>query len=701
MKLITLFSLSTPLCLCTLSSFSTFGAPLSPDTVVNNLQEVTVQGASLIINNNKATYYPTTNVKRSATDAINLLQRMAMSEVRIDPVTNKLQTPYGEEIALFINFIPATDADIKGLNCSEVKRVESIDYPQDPRFAPNLHVVNIILQQYEYGGYTKIRDEQNLISSADNNGSIFSRFNYKKMSFDAFVGSSYAANSQFGSSQKTTYTVGDETIERAQMREGGKYRNFALPVSLRTTYSTPKRQIVNTLGYTFSKRPHQDEYGRLILSQRTETGDYNFTSLNSSRDNAVAYNGSFFFFLPAGFSLSVNPSFAYSHQNYSRAFGADISSFQTVSTYARENAYNLKLSATLRKYFNSSHSAYIALGANDLINRIDYSGSSDSDVRLNTLRCFANMGYTFTIPSRFTLDMFATLTGSHIKSNEFINNEFLPSGGFSAFWTPSGKSRFNLTGRVVQTSLGSFSISDVLIKQNEFLYYKGNPNLKAFSNIYANLSYTYLPINQLSVLVFTSYNAGYDLVSTIYEDFPQQDALIQTSVNRGKYGIFSLGTNLTSRLLSNRLTLQLSPSFSHSRLDGFYNLSENRFSLTAQADFYAGNFNFSVYYHMPEYTLSPVAGMWTKNRSYYYLSAGWAKNAWNLSIRAVNFFRGSYEAQFDWVSSPIYSSTTIHNIPAYHAGIELTAVFTFGYGKNVQRGNEVGRQWGASSAIQQ
>ncbi|MDE6008470.1 MAG: outer membrane beta-barrel family protein, partial [Muribaculaceae bacterium] len=662
---------------------------------------VTVQGNSQILNNNKATYYPTTNEKKSATDAINLLQRMAMSETRIDPLTKKILTPDGEEISLFINYVAATEADIKGLNSSDVKKVEVIDYPEDPRFGAERHVVNIILQQYEYGGYTKLSDKQNFISAADNDASVFSRFNYKKLSFDAFIGSSFASSSHKNSSQNTVYTVGDETIGREQMCDHSKYRNWSLPVSVRSTYTTRTKQIVNTVGYTFSKRPYQDESGQLRLTNRGKEEVYSFDSKNSSRDNAVAYTGSFFFILPAGCSLSLNPFLGYSHQNFSRAFSAGIPSLAPVVTDARENAYNMKLSATLRKYFNSSHSAYISLGANDLINRIDYSGTSDSDVRLNTLRYFANMGYTFSIPSKFTFDMFATLTGSRIESNDNLNNEFLPSGGVSAYWTPSSKSRFSFTGRIVQTSIGSFAVSDVLIKQNDYLYYRGNPNLKAFSNLYTNLSYNYIPANYLALTAFASYNAGYNLVSTIYKPLPPQNAILQTTENEGKYGILSLGANITGNLLSNRLTLQVSPVFSHSRLDGFYNLSKNRFSLSAQADFYAGNFNFSAYYHTQEWTLSPVAGIWTKNRSYYYLSAGWAKNAWNLSMRVVNFLRSSYDAQFDSVSSPIYSSYTVNNIPYYHAGIELTAIFTFGYGKKVNRGNEVGRQWGAASAIQQ
>ena len=65
MKLITPFGISILFCILCLSPLTIVGSPLPPDTVVNSLHEVTVQGNSQILNNNKATYYPTTNEKNA------------------------------------------------------------------------------------------------------------------------------------------------------------------------------------------------------------------------------------------------------------------------------------------------------------------------------------------------------------------------------------------------------------------------------------------------------------------------------------------------------------------------------------------------------------------------------------------------------------------------------------------------------------
>lgn len=91
----------------------------------------------------------------------------------------------------------------------------------------------------------------------------------------------------------------------------------------------------------------------------------------------------------------------------------------------------------------------------------------------------------------------------------------------------------------------------------------------------------------------------------------------------------------------------------------------------------------------------------TTNRSYYSLSFGWSKDAWNLSVNAMNMFTSRYDGTWSDISTPLYSSrSTIFN-GNYRRSVMLSATYTFGYGKKIQRGDEVTRQSEAGSAILQ
>lgn len=81
------------------------------------------------------------------------------------------------------------------------------------------------------------------------------------------------------------------------------------------------------------------------------------------------------------------------------------------------------------------------------------------------------------------------------------------------------------------------------------------------------------------------------------------------------------------------------------------------------------------------------------------MTAGWANSDWNVRLTAANFFNKGWDCATNITESPYYSETQTIIGTSVHPRLNITATYTFGYGKKVQRGNEVGEQSGASSAI--
>ena len=88
-----------------------------------------------------------------------------------------------------------------------------------------------------------------------------------------------------------------------------------------------------------------------------------------------------------------------------------------------------------------------------------------------------------------------------------------------------------------------------------------------------------------------------------------------------------------------------------------------------------------------------------KNRNFHSVTVGWSNANWNLRVMGANFFNKGWHGSSNTTVSPYYGErqTIIGNY--FHPRINFTATYTFGYGKKVQRGNEVGEQSGATSAI--
>lgn len=81
-----------------------------------------------------STYTPTTRQKTSAQNAIDLLRQLAIPQININLVDNAVTTPSGQNVAVYINYIPASAEEIEGLLTSDVRRVEYLDFPQTHAF---------------------------------------------------------------------------------------------------------------------------------------------------------------------------------------------------------------------------------------------------------------------------------------------------------------------------------------------------------------------------------------------------------------------------------------------------------------------------------------------------------------------------------------------------------------------------------------
>lgn len=66
---------------------------------------------------------------------------------------------------------------------------------------------------------------------------------------------------------------------------------------------------------------------------------------------------------------------------------------------------------------------------------------------------------------------------------------------------------------------------------------------------------------------------------------------------------------------------------------------------------------------------------------------------------AANVFNKGWSSAEIVTESPLYTEYKENVGTSSHPRINVAVTYTFGYGKKVQRGNEVGEQSGASSAI--
>ena len=216
---------------------------------VRELKEIVVEGDSQWLSARKSAYVPTARQKKAAQDASDLLMRMGIPELYINPIDRIIKTVSGEPASVFIDFVPARQEDLAGLKTTDVKRVDFYTAPDDPRFGGALNVVNFVMHKYEIGGYTKLSGELTTKifdgSSLYNVENLYSKFSYKAMTYDLYAGMTNSRNTRAGDVSGDTYRIpGKDGSVSEYSKEttctDRKYIINSFPVTFRAVYNNPK-----------------------------------------------------------------------------------------------------------------------------------------------------------------------------------------------------------------------------------------------------------------------------------------------------------------------------------------------------------------------------------------------------------------------------------------------------------------------------
>lgn len=209
--------------------------------------------------------------KNAASDAISLLSQMAIPQIEVDPVGQAVKTASGQNVSVFIDYLPATRQDLQGMRTQDVKRVEYYLHPTDPRFRGAHYAINFVMQKYEWGGYTKLTADK-WFGVNRTEGDIYSKMAYRKMVFDVYADEIYLTNRHGGVHSTETfrfddlYGKGPQTVQRTSATESSLFRSNAADVAVRAMYNSDKARISNHLSYSLTHTPHDDKVNSLLYS---------------------------------------------------------------------------------------------------------------------------------------------------------------------------------------------------------------------------------------------------------------------------------------------------------------------------------------------------------------------------------------------------------------------------------------------------
>lgn len=663
------------------------------------LNTVTKQPDYTIYETDKSVYIPTSRQKNASRTAIDLLRRMSIPQIVLSIESNTVKDVAGNTVPVFINFHATEEMDLKGINISDVRKIEFIENPTDPRFRGAAKVLNIIVQEFEYGGYSKALIDETCLNGFTNDNTIFNRFSYRQCTYDLYIGATNTNYHHKGYDTEAQYTLGEgeniKHISRTEMMLNSHEESSKYPVSFRAMYGNDKFETRNILSFTHNATPVRITAGRLNTELSSEN-DYSYTRNNPNHSNSAGYNGSFWSALSKGFSLEVSPQFVYTHRVNNSDYSTNLSI--PIHYVTREDAYNWNVNASAQKSFGSKHHLNAGFNVGQFINILKYTGSYNYDDSYKIGFVSGNCGYSFQTNNLYVKSQ-AGLVYEYDKLNGNSRHDICPSFTIYFGYTINKHSRIGGYAYLQNSTPNiGMKVNDI-IRVNEVMYYTANPELKSWHKYRTNLAYNWFNKNIWRMAVFAGYDMDAGRVATIYEPYDNGNGIIRKFINNGNYERGYAGMQINCNLFDGSLQLYANVTHSLYRTTGIYERCYNNARVQLQASYYWHNFSLLGYYSSPECKLTENSNIIIRGCNNYGIQLGWGNGKWVFGLNARNFFNRGWKSSTWEQVTPLYSEYRTYYTPSSHPSVTVSVTYTIGYGRKIKRGNEIGTQDDARSAI--
>ena len=663
-----------------------------PDTLkVNNdksvqLKEVVVESVRRKDIAEGIAFFPEKRDKRFATDAVSLLEMMALTELPYNPATKQVTDAGGAPVVYFIDGQQASPKELRSLNPKDVDRIEYLPMPTNASFGGKQNVVNFIMKRYVSGGFSKIIANQDLTGKSGNY-SVNSKLAYKEMTYDVYLGGTYRNDNHYGTHGENTFKdivyKGEEYGSISENIDGRNQtlRKRTLGAMLKATWRHKGVNLSATGGWNWERMPEFTGHTATVYSPdvlKSSYYDSNSSSLGINPYLKISLNLA----LPYQQSLMVLVNGQYAYHKGENIYSPQ--NLDAILNSSRNRRWSALIMASYSKRFNPANSLNISLIGSRGWNKTHYGGSYDGLSRYKEahLELSATYSHTFSPGTLISASAGATCDRKSYVGNVYV--QWLPSVSISFDKKWSKKSGFKLSTDVFSVGYFGDVLNDVILRSTELTWKKGNCNLRNRIWWQSVMSNTWNPSSTFSVTGRMIYTVVFNQDNPVWDRIDGYDGVVTTTVDDATSHRLTVGPLMTLKLLRKRLVLTGSFGYDYWRLTGRYKrdrsfLSGNLSATWYGKHWYAGASVVPPAENMQNSSITKVYTNWI-----YSFKFGYAYKNLNLRFSATNP-GASRMSKIRWIDTQYYSQRvkTYSDFSANVFTLQLT--YTLSYGKKVSK----------------
>ena len=666
-------------------------------TKVTELKELTVMGERAWIGEDgRVNIIPSKQEKRISNSAGSLIKALHIPMLKSDG-DNSISTIDGRQVSIFINGEPATDTDLATFWPMDVRRVEYIIEPADPKFLGAGRVVNFIVEKYLAGGVTKIRGYYTSPRFID--GNLASKLVYKKMTYGMSLMSHYDDNDKdrtYGTrSYKDIYYNGKkydriDNLLSETLNERSNYTEFAFNAK----YTGSKVNATHTFGLVNYDTPNEwynstDDWTPELFGSEQSSGSKKTTSL------VPQLSGNYYLTFSDRFIVIANWGYKYG-RNTSSGW-TQMGTLDKITNATKEDSHTAKLGVSPYYLVRPNLSFQLIASASFDWFRTHYTGSANESINQNRQEIKSSLRMVWLPRKNIGLVLLPGFNATIWNIGGIKEHTVNPSAEASLNWGISKRVSINGSLNYGLHAPEAAQSNPVMVQNNELEWTVGNPYLKSMNLWYAGISGSYITNDWLSMSLGANYRRINNDIYTLYTPAPAEyGGIIKQTANLDPSDWLRAYYSISASFFDRDLSISLRPEFTYERFHGPLGQSVCSFRLNGDIDYTIGDFNLNIWYD-PSYTGLDYGGMeksWANDK--WNFGATYGNGNWHITMRVEDIFHKYHRGWTNFIT-PNYTSM----VDTYRRGrtFKLGITYTFGYGKKVDRNIDINSLENAKSSV--
>ncbi len=637
------------------------------------LDDITVRASGVVRKPDGRVLHPDEEIIRTATDGIDMLRKMQLPRVSVNPLTNEINIVGGGTIMLHINGVEATAAQVSALNPHDILRLELQDAP-GVEYAGAAMVIDYITSRVDSGGSVAVDAFGAFASGRWASIDHFSAaYNKGCSAWNVNVGYMGQRKDKWVRDYEECWNYPEGPVIRREMGLPVTVGGSGLESVVNYNYLHPGGHMLNIrAGLDFNYVPNQEEgdrRGLLSISDGDEVVSvYEHTEEKSVRPNLGVY---YLHKFSGVNSLTFEGHSAYLASHFLHQYMEDLVGEES---RVRGDKYTLNVAALFEHRIG--HRAVNAVISHDrgwLVNK--YSLAGNGVVRIDDSKSSLAGEYS----DRFgpwAIRGSLKLTHSRLSQNAYkIARVFL----LPSFWLsyrPGQQWQFRYGASIDYRMPPAAAISDIEQPIQTGLVRRGNPHLKPFRVIDQRLSASF-DCSYVDVEAMLDYSDEHSPVmeSVIFDD----GVFVRTFFNQRSFRRLIASASVAVHLWDNHISLTAEPVLTRyfSRGNG-YSHSHSIFRLGLGLDFSYGNW--LAYGNIMSGPANKMYGEEIiEEKDMNMIMVGYKRENWSVHAGVFNAFMKNY-----WMETRYLSALTPYKSKAHsdrgssYLSLKFTWRFDFG-----------------------